>query len=705
MSRMLKFAGAGVAAAALVALAVPAHAQYTEYTWRGSNTTDWTDVNNWQAPSGILPSGSLSSSRLSVYNNGGSPLFYTAAQGTTILAPSGGTSPRALVAGSSGTGVLYITGGSLELRGTASDVIGNTAPPGIVVVDGGTLIKTNGNEFILGLGGTGWGALLVSNGTAVIRSLSNNVSGSSVTLAGGTLQLGFFRKTGTAFTNYFNGGTLKAYQTTTSWIQSDAVNLVGGSGFTIDTLAYDADLLSSLKSNSPSGGITKTGTGILTLAAANTFAGPLVINVGRVVLRHDNALAGASGVVVSNDTYLGIGNGVTAGAGVTATLHGRYLGDNSGSLRVRDGSATWAGNVLLGASGARIGASGGAQSLTISGVIDDGANTYGPEIRTVDNASEVVFSGSNTYGGTTSVIVGGMRIAGADDRLPVGTLLEIGNGSDVGSARFDLGGFDQTVGGLASLGTSMSVAITNSGVAASTLTVNQVANRAYRGPINGNVNLVKGGAGTLTLSGNFNSTGAVQVSGGILAFTGTSAVAASTLQIDAGAKLVATNRAATLHLGALQTLKGTGTFVGGLIVDSGATVAPGASPGTLTMAGDLTMNAGATLSIEINGTTAGQFDVLALSGSLLTLNGASLDVTLGFSPTPYADSFTIVSGLGALPTGTFDGKPDGGTFTAGGSTFLIDYTDSSIVLSVIPEPSTLGVMALAAGLAFLRRRR
>lgn len=702
MIRAGRMAGAVVA---LVALARPAVAQYTEYTWRGSNTTDWADVNNWQAPNGVLPSGIESSSRLSVYNNGGSPLFYTAAQGTTVLAPSGGASPRALVAGSGGTGVLFITGGSLELRGTASDVIGNGTMPGTVVVDGGTLIKTNGNEFILGLGSSGWGVLAISNGTAIIRSLSNNVSGSSLTLAGGTLQLGLFRKTGTAFTNYFNGGTLKAYQTTTSWIQSDTVSLVGGNGFTIDTLAYDADLFSSLKSNSPAGGVTKKGTGILTLAAANTFAGPLLIDEGRVVLRHGDAVLGASSIVVSNNAYLGVGNGITAGAGVTVKIHGMYAGDSGGALRVRDGSGTWAGNVLLGQDNTRIGASGGAQSLTITGVIDDGANTFNLAIRTVDNAGEVILGGANTYGGSTAVVVGGLRIASADDRLPVGTLLDIGNGANVGSARFDLGGFNQTVGGLTGSGTSMPIAITNSGVTASTLTVNQAATRAYRGSIDGNVNLVKAGAGTLTLSGAFTSTGTVHVTGGILAFTGTSSVAASVLQVDAGAKLVATNRVSTLQLGSGQTLKGTGTFVGGLITEAGAVVAPGASPGTLTVQGDLAMNAGSSLSVELNGTGAGAYDVVAFAGGLLALSDASLDVSLGFSPTPYVDTFTIVSGLGALPSGTFAGKPDGGSFLVGSTWMEIDYTPTSIVLSVIPEPSTFGVLGLAAALAILRRRR
>lgn len=313
---------------------------YTEYTWRGSNSTDWADVNNWQAPNGMAPTGGTYDARVSVYNAHRSPLFHTVAQGETVLAATGAGAPRAIVVGSSETGTLVVTGGKLELRGVQPDVVGNSTLPGTVIVDGGTLFKTNASEFFLGLGGAGgWGALVVSNGTATLRSITNATSGSTITLAGGTLEMGRFRRSAT-FTNYFNGGTLKAMTNESSWIQSGTVNLVGGSGLTVDTVGYDVVLLSSLSSNAPAAGLVKKGSGILTLQAPNTYTGPTRVEVGRLILRDDNALAGTSSIVVSNDTYLGVGSGVSAGAGRTAVLYGRYLGDNSGALRVRDGSGT-----------------------------------------------------------------------------------------------------------------------------------------------------------------------------------------------------------------------------------------------------------------------------------------------------------------------------------------------------------------------------
>ena len=697
LSQRIRVVGAALGLASAAAQAA------TEYKWLGTTDSDWTTGGNWDAVNGTGPSGGTFDARLSVYNGGDSPLFYTAAQGDTVYQA---TASRGIVIGSTATGALYVTGGSFESRGSQDDVFGNMANPGLLVVDGGTFIKTNGNNLVLALNGTsaGWGAIRITNGLAMIRSLVSQNIRNEITVAGGVLNLG--QLTASAMmTNIFNGGTLRAMTNQTAWLPGNSFNRIGDSGVTVDTQTFDVGIYGTLASNSVAGGLTVLGTGALYLYASNSYAGPTLVNEGRLVLRHNDAVAGTSSIVVSNNAYLGIGDGITAGAGTTVTIYGRYATDSSGALRVRDGNGTWAGNVLLGADDARIGASGNAQSLTISGVIDDGANTFGVEFRTVDNTSEVILSGANTYGGGTSVVVGGLKIAGADDRLPTGTLLELGNTSNFGSSRFDLGGFNQTVGGLSSLGTSMKLHVTNSSATASTLTVDQSAARTFRGDFGGEVNLVKSGTGTLTLSGAFHSTGTVHVAGGTLAFTGAATVDASVLRVDGGATLDTSGLGATLHLGTAQRLEGTGTFAGGLITDAGSSIAPGASPGTLTVAGGVTMNAGSTLSIELNGTGAGQYDVLDLSGGVLTLNDASLDITLGYMPTPYVDSFVIIDHLGALPSGTFAGKPDGGTFSAGGATFQIHYNPSDVVLTVIPEPSTLGGLGLAAALALLRRRR
>jgi len=102
----------------------------------------------------------------------------------------------------------------------------------------------------------------------------------------------------------------------------------------------------------------------------------------------------------------------------------------------------------------------------------------------------------------------------------------------------------------------------------------------------------------------------------------------------------------TLNLGTTSilaggVLTGTGKIVGN-VDNLAGTVAPGASPGTLTIDGNYTQGPGATLAIEIGGIVAGsQHDALAVSGNA-TLGGA-LDVALvnGFVPAS-GSSFTII---------------------------------------------------------------
>lgn len=79
------------------------------------------------------------------------------------------------------------------------------------------------------------------------------------------------------------------------------------------------------------------------------------------------------------------------------------------------------------------------------------------------------------------------------------------------------------------------------------------------------------------------------------------------------------------------TLGGLSIGTGDLTVEDGGTIAPGLSTHTLTVGGDYQQDAGGTFEIEINGTTAGLFDALAIDGDAVLEDGALLDVVLGTS--------------------------------------------------------------------------
>jgi autotransporter-associated beta strand protein len=132
----------------------------------------------------------------------------------------------------------------------------------------------------------------------------------------------------------------------------------------------------------------------------------------------------------------------------------------------------------------------------------------------------------------------------------------------------------------------------------------------------------------LTLGGSNTHTGGTVVTAGTLSVAGTHPVP---ITVNGG------------------TLGGNGT-VGDVVATSGA-VAPGNSPGIL-HATDVTLNAGSSLDIQIDGVTPGTgYDQLLVSGTT-TINGASLNITSSVTP-PDSALFTIATNV----SGVFAGMP------------------------------------------------
>lgn len=136
---------------------------------------------------------------------------------------------------------------------------------------------------------------------------------------------------------------------------------------------------------------------------------------------------------------------------------------------------------------------------------------------------------------------------------------------------------------------------------------------------------------TLNASGTLTNTGTVETNGasantsslgggGTLDQTGP----AAEVVIPVGTKLNIGGSPLLLKAGELS---GGGTLTGS-VNNSGGTLAPGASPGTLALSGNYTQGAGGSLEIEVEGTGAGQFDRLAVGGN------ATLGGTLALRPTP-----------------------------------------------------------------------
>jgi hypothetical protein len=168
----------------------------------------------------------------------------------------------------------------------------------------------------------------------------------------------------------------------------------------------------------------------------------------------------------------------------------------------------------------------------------------------------------------------------------------------------------------------------------------------------------------------------------------------------------------SVNVGPAGIVKGTGTIAGGISLVSGSTLAPGGSPGVLTVTGAVAMSAGTNFSVQLNGPTAGTgYSQLNLTGGgSVNLNNATLAPTLGYVPSP-ADTFTIITG--GPVAGIFNGLPnnsqiDLGSFNGQPYKATIIYTSNSVFLtSPVPEPATiLGVCAaVGCGVGAWRRWR
>ncbi len=136
----------------------------------------------------------------------------------------------------------------------------------------------------------------------------------------------------------------------------------------------------------------------------------------------------------------------------------------------------------------------------------------------------------------------------------------------------------------------------------------------------------KEGIGALTLAGTNTFKGLTTVAAGTLVVNGS---LASDVQVNGGA-----------------TLRGANNISGNVTVLPGGIVAPGNGPGTLTIGGDYSQQAGGMLEIEVAGPSPQNQDHLIVKGNV-NLSGRLLLVLSGYAPSA-ADSFTLVEAGGAL---------------------------------------------------------
>lgn len=266
----------------------------------------------------------------------------SAANGTYQL--SGGTvfANTNVFIGGRGQGTVDQTGGDFNASQFVA-IARYAGSTGNWTIRGGALNQTNAATWLL-VGEQGQGELTLAgagqvNASGVVRLGHQSSGAGAINLDGGTLTAPqIVRGAGSAVVN-LNGGILRAAGSHNSFLQGlTAVNVEAG-GAAVDTQHFSVTIAQPLLhaaalGATPDGGLTKTGSGTLTLAAANGYTGPTTVAAG--TLRAANLTGSATGVgdvfVESGATLSG--TGAVAG-GVTIATGGTLApGDSPGILSV-----------------------------------------------------------------------------------------------------------------------------------------------------------------------------------------------------------------------------------------------------------------------------------------------------------------------------------------------------------------------------------
>lgn len=547
-------------------------------------------------------------------------------------------------------GITTVNGGTLRLGvdgalPTGAVVVNATAASSTALLD---LAGYDQTITTLTFGGTG----------AAASSASNVATGAGTLTLGGTVTY--------AATNNPLGATL-----------SGLVNLGGATRtFSVADSTGTATELAVTAAISGTGGLTKTGTGNLLLAGANSYSGDTTLSAGTLTVGHDSAFGAGTlilnaGTLQGDGTARAIGNAATLGGNITIagasdlTLGGTLTQTANRTLTLTNSGLTRLGAVDLSSTTTnRTLTLAGTGNLVVDGVIGNGASTASN--LTLSGTGTVTLNGANTYAGTTRINSGTLVIAaesalGANPATFAATRLTLNGGTLRTTATMTIDDANRGVTVLAPGGTlaaeggttlTIANAIAGAGqltaAGPGTVTLGGTTANTFTGGLavaDGTVNLGKT-AGVNAVGG-----GAVVVGDGVGAAQSASLVLQASNQLpDATAVTLAAD--GRLALGtfseSISTLAGTGLLdlgtAGSLILgaDGGASL----FSGSITGLGNLQVAALGELTLDQDNSFGGS---LTLAGGRLVLSDSEL--TVG-SLVITADSIIDFAGVGSSLSAT-----------------------------------------------------
>ncbi|MEI8036933.1 MAG: autotransporter-associated beta strand repeat-containing protein [Verrucomicrobiota bacterium] len=501
------------------------------------------------------------------------------------------------------SGGTTVTSGSLQLGNATALGTGNLA-------FNGSTLDLKGYSITVGLlSGTTTGAVITNTGASAILTANSAANGSYVgTIQDGTGTLGLAKQGAGTLTltgnNSYTGGT--TYQGGLTAGAAGAFGTGNVIGAALSTLIFNTATNATFSNNFTTNPTFLTSftnsssTSTITLSGNNQFHGngswTIIAGVGGssgVVLTGSNtfytanlALNNVSLTAGNNNaigtTILAMGdenstadvafylqNAITIANVIRDTEYNTYASARNFTLGISQaGSSTLTGTVDLhrnaaaGASNWKFNAVSGG-TLTFANAITRSNTTSGAVTVTKTGAGTVVFSGTNTYTGTTAVSVGTL-LATKAAALPgynVASQVSVANAATLavragGAGEWTSAQIDSV------LGATTAAFASGSNLGIDVTTGNTIAYANDIGTTQAAKGLVKSGTGTLTLTAANSYTGATTVTAGELALASGSTASpitvhnAAFLGFTVGAPITSTSTL-TLDAGAIIKLSGT----------------------------------------------------------------------------------------------------------------------------------------------------
>jgi len=613
-----------------------------------------------------------------------------------LLSPSNSITALTLTVGGNSTATSTNNDSFLGL-GAANTFNANTINVGTVRA-GGTMAFQSG----------------VSNGTITIRDRAG--TGAANLVAGSLNNSASITPSGILD---FSAGTVDARLGTATIGQGASGSGVGGGNGAITLGAgviTTGTIFAGTAGSTSSAASTAVGT--ITMLANSGSLSATAVTLGRQTNAQPSNSSGIinqnGGVATLNSitfvNYTGAGTGLVSGtynlAGGTLRSGTIQAGANSSSTGTSSRTFNWTGGTIqnldaltnltiagtngltltLGGTGSRSFTADSGRTITVSAAIG-GTGGFSK-----DGQGTVVLSApsGNSYSGTTAINAGILNI---NSQWQLGGANYQGlsfNGGTLQYASVLLNGTTDptTLSRPVTIGAGGGTIDTNG----NTITV---ANPFGNG---GSGAFTKAGAGLLTLNGDGTYTGATTVASGTLLVNG--ALASSGVTVNSAA-----------------VLGGSGTFANGATVNG--TLAPGNTLGLITLR-SLTLNPSSTTLIDVvgAGTRGVDYDAIDITGPSGLTYGGTMALVFGGSALP-DNTILNVFGFTGTPSSSFAGISSSGYYAGTWSNLgsgvwqlsagpqTATFTESTGVLSVVPEPTSCValVSGLSLGFLVLRRRR